>query len=412
MTIHPITNHTVSFEAMMLTNNRVVYDVSPWNTTPQIFELAEVTDITVFTHKALQLALHLFDAQAGAIYLQVPTSQWAESGDLPATIYTDIQKQKNALNARLQTGVWRVLDPTPEIISIQTYPDLLSLLVNIPLLKGTQVVGAINLLFPSSAILNDLHKTTLLELSQTIGPLSTLINETSSLRKQISELDLLHHTSQILTGTVDSQALLEKVITLTANVLDTDATSILLIDHQTNDLVFEVCQGPSSEYLHQKRIASSQGIAGWVVENQRPIIINDVSMAERFSRSIDVQAHYLTKTIAAVPLRIRGQVIGVLEAINKNTPDGFDKRDLRLLTSIAAQAAVALENARLYQNLRDEHEKIMVAKEQERQALARTDDGLLGVARSGLGNRCRSWLILTFILRGRCDSHHRTVCPH
>jgi len=84
-----------------------------------------------------------------------------------------------------------------------------------------------------------------------------------------------------------------------------------------------------------------------------------------------VRTGFLTQSIAAVPLKIKGRTIGVLEVLNKFSGAGFDTEDLRLLTSIGAQAAIAIENARLYTSLREERDSIIQAQENVRRELAR-----------------------------------------
>jgi signal transduction histidine kinase len=86
---------------------------------------------------------------------------------------------------------------------------------------------------------------------------------------------------------------------------------------------------------------------------------------------VDVRTGFLTQSIAAVPLRIKGRIIGVLEVLNKYSGNGFSQEDVQLMSSIAAQAAIAIENARLYQQVRQERDQIIRAQENVRREMAR-----------------------------------------
>ena len=91
----------------------------------------------------------------------------------------------------------------------------------------------------------------------------------------------------------------------------------------------------------------------------------------RFSREVDTRTGFLTQSVLCVPLQIKGKTIGVLEVLNKFSGDGFDEEDLQVALTMAAQAAIAIENARLYQSLREERDRIIEAQEEVRKELAR-----------------------------------------
>jgi len=91
-------------------------------------------------------------------------------------------------------------------------------------------------------------------------------------------------------------------------------------------------------------------IAGWVVQHNEPVVIEDVEENDRHFKQADIEIAYTTHSLIAVPLSVKGQVIGVLNALNKAEGQSFDEDDVNLLTILAAQAAVAIENARLYQD--------------------------------------------------------------
>jgi signal transduction histidine kinase len=114
-----------------------------------------------------------------------------------------------------------------------------------------------------------------------------------------------------------------------------------------------------------------QGIAGWVATQGEPVIVNDAAHDDRFDRGADARTGFLTQSVICVPVQIKKRTIGVLEALNRISEEGFNEADLRLLGTLAAQAASAIENARLYRSLREERDKIIRVQEEARRELAR-----------------------------------------
>jgi HD-GYP domain-containing protein (c-di-GMP phosphodiesterase class II) len=96
-----------------------------------------------------------------------------------------------------------------------------------------------------------------------------------------------------------------------------------------------------------------EGIAGWVAQHGKPLIVNSPGKDPRFFRGVDERTEFKTRNIICVPVKVKEKVIGVLEAINKRGRGKFDKGDLSLLTSLADQVAIALDNSRLYQELEE-----------------------------------------------------------
>jgi len=136
-------------------------------------------------------------------------------------------------------------------------------------------------------------------------------------------------------------------------------------------LVFEYTHGEMGDLLRQQRMPLDEGIAGWVATHQEPVIVNNAHDDPRFSPQVDAHTEFITDSIACVPIQIRGRTIGVLEALNKRSEAGFDAEDLSLMVTTANQAGIAIENARLYQSLRDERDRIIQAQENVRRQVAR-----------------------------------------
>jgi phosphoserine phosphatase RsbU/P len=147
--------------------------------------------------------------------------------------------------------------------------------------------------------------------------------------------------------------LLAATMETASRMMNAETSSILVLDEAGKELTFAVATGKPGESVTQMRVPADQGIAGWVLKNGKPAIVNDVKKDRRFYAQIDRGSGFSTRSILAVPLRIRERAIGVVEVINKKGGAGFTERDEETAGALAAQAAVAIENARLYQKLAD-----------------------------------------------------------
>ncbi len=145
-----------------------------------------------------------------------------------------------------------------------------------------------------------------------------------------------------------------KLIMQSANrVTNSVASTMMLLEEKTGDLIFSIPTGPNADKLTDVRLACGQGIAGWVAENEEAIIVADVENDDRFFTGIDNFSGFETRSILCVPLKAKTRLIGVLEVINKKSGGSFTEEDSLLLTIFASHAAMAIENARLYGELQD-----------------------------------------------------------
>ena len=125
--------------------------------------------------------------------------------------------------------------------------------------------------------------------------------------------------------------------------------SLLLIDEKKRELYFEVALGDQEETIKTITLNLGEGIAGWVAQKGKPLIVNHPEQDRRFFKGVDGKTEFKTKNLICVPVKVKKKVIGVLEAINKKNGVDFDQEDLALFVSLADQVAIALDNARLYQ---------------------------------------------------------------
>jgi signal transduction histidine kinase len=195
--------------------------------------------------------------------------------------------------------------------------------------------------------------------------------ESAAALEQLSILQVLQNLTRTLSSELNLERLLQMILASAVQVMGASAGSLLLLDQGTNELVFEVIEGGGGVALEGTRMPADKGIAGWVVTNREPLIVDDVNRDDRHYRDIPQDYDFSTASLLCVPLIAKGQVIGVLQVLNKEPGKYFTAEDQEFLTTFAAQSAVAIENARLYQSLREEHDRIIAVEEDVRRRLAR-----------------------------------------
>mgnify|MGYP001077022304 CR=1 FL=1 len=192
--------------------------------------------------------------------------------------------------------------------------------------------------------------------------------------RRLRRLEMLYNVGRALTSTLDLSAVLDQTMALAAQALDAQGSSLMLIDPERRELVFAVPHGEAAGALKEMRIGLNEGIAGWVATHGEPVLLNDVRGDPRHAARVDSATHFTTRSILCVPLQVstggQPRTIGVLEVVNKRAGD-FTEDDLEWLRILGAQAAIAIENARLYEDLRAQRDRIIKAQEEVRHELAR-----------------------------------------
>ena len=122
---------------------------------------------------------------------------------------------------------------------------------------------------------------------------------------------------------------------------------MILLEEADNELA----TATPGEANDKNRVPADLGIAGWVLTQNMAVRLEDADSDPRFLAQIDAPADVRPRAMLALPLNARDRTIGVLELINKNNSEKFDDGDLEVATAVAAQAAIAIDNLRLYQLL-------------------------------------------------------------
>jgi signal transduction histidine kinase len=178
-------------------------------------------------------------------------------------------------------------------------------------------------------------------------------------------LELLNRAGQALTSIHDLKTIIDRLLAALVRIVDADGSSIWLWsdDDADEDGPWLVCEAvyhrEKTPDLLKLRLRGGEGVAGWVVEHQKSTIVMAPERDRRFMANIDAQSGFSTNSLLAVPLRTPQKIVGVLEAVNKRQ-GVFDANDLVFAETLAAWAAIAIENARLVSELRQRTDDLRV----------------------------------------------------
>lgn len=177
-------------------------------------------------------------------------------------------------------------------------------------------------------------------------------SEILKLEHKINRLSTLIDVNALISSSLNLDQILENVMNISKKVMNADASSLMLIDEKTNELVYEVALGSVGSKLKQEfRLKMGQGIAGAVAEDGKPLLIEDVYTHPKFYRGHDEATGYRTKSMIAVPLKVGVRITGVAQVINRLDGNPFDRDDLELFIALCSMAAIAIENAKMHRSL-------------------------------------------------------------
>ncbi len=165
----------------------------------------------------------------------------------------------------------------------------------------------------------------------------------------------LEALNQVITRMNDSYNLIDllhQIIVLAAELVEAEAASLIIHDIRRDTLVILMPTGPTAEAVRDTEIPTSQGVAGWVYQNGRSVIVNDAANDPRFFPGVDRSTGFTSRQILCVPLTVKSRKLGAVEVLNKRAPNGgqppgFTAEDQFLLEMFSTQAAIAIENTRL-----------------------------------------------------------------
>jgi len=178
------------------------------------------------------------------------------------------------------------------------------------------------------------------------------------------QIRALSEISKAIASDLYLEDILRLIVAATAQVMGSNICSLMLIDEKKNELVIRATQSISEEYNKKPALKIGEGIAGKVAERNKPMIVKDVSKDKDYKYK-DIAKKEGLCSLLSVPLAVKGRVIGVINCYT-SSPHNFTETEINILTSIANQAAVAIENTELMVKSRVIQEELEARKRIER----------------------------------------------
>ncbi len=172
--------------------------------------------------------------------------------------------------------------------------------------------------------------------------------------RRAQRLATLNEIGRAVTSTLDLDGVLSTLLERVRQTTEAEACSVALIEPETGDLVFHQAAGSSAQAEAASRtvigfrLKPGQGIAGWVATHRQSVLVPEAASDPRFHGDVARQTGFVTRSMVCVPIVAREAVVGVIQLINRQTGT-FGAEDVELLEAVAAQAAIAIENARLFE---------------------------------------------------------------
>lgn len=219
--------------------------------------------------------------------------------------------------------------------------------VSVPLRIGEWVLGVLDV----QSERKDAFDESDLFVLQSLADLVAVAIENAYLFRQrerrIEELTTLNKIGETIVSSLDLDETLTAIMQRVNAVFQVEAGSLMLVEN--GRLNFLVSLSPYAEIVKRHTLNVGQGIAGWVAQHGRPLLVPDARADPRWYPDVDADTDFKTKSILCVPMKTKDEIIGVIEILNPLDGRQFSEDDLHLLESIATSAVIAIENAQLYQ---------------------------------------------------------------
>ncbi|MBN2555296.1 MAG: GAF domain-containing protein [Anaerolineales bacterium] len=180
---------------------------------------------------------------------------------------------------------------------------------------------------------------------------ASIVSDESAIRnypRLLARYERLLELSSDLASTLDLTTLLDHIVNAAKELTECEEASLLLYDPQRNNLIFKAATNKTHDQFDHISVPINNSVAGWIYSEQQPLLVSNVVQDDRFFQEVDIITDFETKSILGVPLLAKDKTIGVIEVINRRIGT-FQPDDTLLLQSLAAQAAIAIENSRLFQ---------------------------------------------------------------
>jgi signal transduction histidine kinase len=187
------------------------------------------------------------------------------------------------------------------------------------------------------------------------------------------ELTAILRSASLINSSLDIEDVLDRAMKWAEEFMDAEASSVYQLDERNQELFVRLARGEKKDPIKKITLKLGEGIAGYVVQTGKPMVIQDVTKEERFSDKFDRITGFNTKSMICVPMMLRNAPFGAIQVINKKSGEPFTRADLELLYAISQQVAIAIENANLYKRLEESYEMTTQELRITQQKLIRTE---------------------------------------
>ncbi|MBI5875317.1 MAG: GAF domain-containing protein, partial [Deltaproteobacteria bacterium] len=322
----------------------------------------EAVDIKAMLDRIMDMVIKTIDADAGTLY------RLDDNGELVFEVV------KGPVADRLRGEKMNVCDGIAGWIARTGMPYVANEVVNdpiwnkefgsktkyvpqdmlgVPLKAKKGIIGVIEVLNKKEG--QPFEKRDLAILSALALRIATILEKTRlflELERSVKQFTTLAEVGTLLNSTLDQKVIRKRAMEAITFLMNAEVGSLLLVDDENRELYFEVALGDKGDKVKEIRLKIGEGIAGWVAEHGEPLLIKDVSKDPRFYKSADQKTEFITRDMVCVPVKVKDKVIGVLQAINR-LEGIFADDDIKLFQLFSNQVAIALDNARLYEEIRE-----------------------------------------------------------
>jgi signal transduction histidine kinase len=321
--------------------------------------------------EVLSVLLTEFGAMAGSLLYATRPPLHVRQGTLSVALVAHLDRWESTIENRIAAGPWRIASHAGPPPAWQPLKGTGQTAVFSLIHDEGRVAGAICLVFPTDRLPTGPERASLANCLQVAGNMVGLVGELALTKKRMSQLSLFYQVAQVMASTYELDKVVGDTLELAMAMLDASAAALLMIDEEKQELLHAFTHGDRGDFMRGRRTKLGQGLPGWVASHGKPLIANDAHNDPRSSVTVDTWIGIPNRSVVCVPVQNRGKTIGVLQVLNKRSQAGFDAEDLSLMIMAANQAAIAIENNQLYQNLRDEQDRIIQAQENVRRQVAR-----------------------------------------
>lgn len=322
-------------------------------------DISDNLDLKVLLHRIIETIMNFVTVDSCLVYLYDRPND-----ELILTASNDKHlKGLGAVRLKMGEGVtgWAAKEKKPVALSsasykdrrFKTFPlleeDQYEAFLSIPILSKNEVIGVMNLRNRKEHTYPEPQVNLLFTIGRYLGSSIQNAMTYDEVVKKAKQLDLLSQVSRTIVSGHYLKEILQLIVTMTAKVMDSKICSIMLLDEKKEELVIAATQSLSQDYINKPNLKVGQSVSGKAVFEKKPITVLDVTKEPGFMYP-EIAKREGIVSLLSVPMMIKDRVIGVINSYTKSE-HSFRREETDILQAVANQAAVAIENTNLSQEI-------------------------------------------------------------